>query len=161
MSVVDEILRREGGFVNRPADRGGPTNFGITRGVLSVWRNRPVSIDDVRNLTEREAREIYQAKYIQPFEFVAEPQLRHLLIDSGVNHGVGRAIQWLQQAVGVSADGKVGPVTRAALLRQPPAAVYTRILRRRVIFYGQIITSNPSQAEFAHGWARRVAEFIH
>lgn len=160
MNVIEEILRREGGFVDHPADRGGPTNFGITQAVLAEHRRRPVTVDDVRHLTRSEAVEIYSTRYIAPFSFVVDRPLWHLLVDSGVNHGVTRAIQWLQAAVGVRPDGKVGPVTRAALRRQAPSDVYRRILRRRVVFYGEIITKNPSQAAFAHGWARRVAEFI-
>ena len=28
--LIDELIEREGGYVNHPADRGGPTKFGIT-----------------------------------------------------------------------------------------------------------------------------------
>ncbi len=28
--IIDAILRREGGFVDHPADRGGATKYGIT-----------------------------------------------------------------------------------------------------------------------------------
>ena len=37
--------------------------MGITQGTLAAWRGRPVSIEEVRALTEEEAREIYRANY--------------------------------------------------------------------------------------------------
>lgn len=33
--MIDAIIRREGGYVNHPADRGGPTRYGITMATLS------------------------------------------------------------------------------------------------------------------------------
>lgn len=159
-ALLEAILRREGGYVDHPADKGGPTNFGITQAVLGQYRGRPASVLDVKTLSRDEAKEIYRKLYVAPFDFVGDPALNHLLVDSGVNHGVKRAIQWLQAAVGVTPDGVVGPLTRDALRRQTAADVYRRVLRRRIIFYGQIIKNNPSQAVFAEGWARRVAEFV-
>ena len=31
--LIDELIEREGGFVSHPADRGGPTRYGITEAV--------------------------------------------------------------------------------------------------------------------------------
>ena len=31
--LIDELTEREGGYVNHPADRGGPTRFGVTEAV--------------------------------------------------------------------------------------------------------------------------------
>ena len=31
--LIDSLIDREGGYSNHPADRGGPTNYGITEAV--------------------------------------------------------------------------------------------------------------------------------
>ena len=53
------IAKWEGGFVDHPKDPGGATNMGITHHTLSSWRGKPVTVHDVRNLTEAEAKEIF------------------------------------------------------------------------------------------------------
>ena len=158
--ILEDILRREGGFVNHPADKGGPTNFGITQATLSSFRGQKCTLDDVKKLTKEEARLIYRTEYIDPFAFVTGPKLRALVIDSAVNHGTKRAIMWLQEALGVKVDGIVGTQTEKAMLLAQSTVVYRVFLRRRVVFYGSIIKNNPQQAVFAEGWMRRVAEFI-
>ena len=161
-SIIDAILRREGGFVDHPADRGGPTNFGITAKTLGDYRGRPVTVDDVRALTEAEAREIYRKHYLEGpgFNRIAHGPLRSLLVDSAVNHGPGRAVRWLQQAVGTRTDGRIGPKTLAALGASDAARAYRKVLAERCKFYGQIISNDRSQAVFAKGWTARLAEFM-
>jgi lysozyme family protein len=61
-AILAAILRREGGFVNHPADRGGPTHYGITQATLQAWRGRAVSEEDVRALSVEEAKAIYRAR---------------------------------------------------------------------------------------------------
>ena len=99
-SILDDILRREGGYVNHPADRGGATNFGITAQTLGAWRKlgRAATAAEVQALTETEARAIYRQQYITGpgFETIAHPALLHLLVDAGVHSGPKRAVQWLQ-----------------------------------------------------------------
>lgn len=99
-SLLDDILRREGGFVDHPSDRGGPTKYGITQAALSDYRGRPVSVDDVRTLSEHEARAIYVERYVSRpgFDRLEHTALMALLVDCAVNHGVTRAAKWLQQA---------------------------------------------------------------
>ena len=34
--IIKEIIRREGGYVNHPNDRGGPTKYGVHRNTLKI-----------------------------------------------------------------------------------------------------------------------------
>ena len=106
---------------------------------------------------------------------IRDRALRALVVDCGVNHGVRRAAQWLQEAAGAPVDGIVGPVTLAAVNRTRDLTgsgavavpdkdwsktLYRRVLAKRAVFYGWIVSRNYTQAVFCHGWMRRLAEFI-
>lgn len=160
--IIDGLIRREGGFVDHPADKGSATKYGITISTLAEWMGRPATVDDVKQLTEHEAREIYREHYITRPGFlgIENEAVRALAIDCGVNHGVKRAVQLLQEAAHMFTDGILGPNTKAAVNRMTAAVLYKRLCAARVRLYGQIITKNHSQAVFAAGWANRVAEFI-
>lgn len=136
--LLDDIIRREGGFVDDPQDLGGATKYGITQKTLSDFLGRAATRDEVRDLTESTAREIYRANYAQPFAiYASDGPLHGLLVDSAVQHGVSRVKGWVAQG-----------------------ATYAAVLRRRIEFYGEIITARPANAKFAKGWMRRIGEFI-
>ncbi len=159
--ILEALIRREGGFVDHPQDRGGPTKFGITLETLAAWRGGPVTSNDVAALSAAEAKRIYLARYVTDpgFERLPDP-LRELIVDAAVNHGVKRAIELLQRALGVEADGVFGPITKARLEALDPHEAYRRLLAERVRFYGRIVRLNPSQVVFISGWLARMAEFI-
>ncbi|HET9680325.1 MAG TPA: glycosyl hydrolase 108 family protein [Gammaproteobacteria bacterium] len=169
--IIDDLIRREAGFVDHPADRGGPTNFGITQATLSRWRGREATEEDVRTLTENEARQIYQSDFVEPFIGVVQEPLLGFLVDSGVQHGVGDAIRWLQDAAGVKTDGKIGPVTRRAIDNALSIRLYWRVFASRMRYYGQLTSNDDElvrareagfdlQAEFTEGWLNRLSEFV-
>jgi lysozyme family protein len=173
-SIIDDLIRREGDkFTNRPADRGGPTRWGITQATLSDWYGRPATIEDVKNLSEQEAREIYRERYlIKPgFLGIENESVRAFAVDSAVQHGSATAVKFLQKAAHAFPDGIFGPKTRDAVNRMTASVLYRRACAERVRFYGAIISHDPEyvkaklagydlQAENALGWANRIAEFI-
>jgi lysozyme family protein len=160
--IIDDILSREGGFVDHPVDKGGPTKFGITLATLKDWRNAPTTVEHVKSMTEVEAREIYRQRYlVDPgLHKIQDPQVRALAVDCAVNHGPRNAVKMLQEAAHVFADGSFGRQTEAAVNRMDAKALYRRLCAERAKFYGRIITRDPSQAVFASGWMHRLAEFI-
>lgn len=161
--TLDRIIKREGGFVDRPEDAGGPTNYGITISTLSGWRDKAVTAVEVRALDADEARQIYRLEYIERPGLLAieNAVLFDAVLDSAVNHGPATAIKMLQKALGgLRLDGVLGPVTRAALAAMPVEALYRRFVAERARRYGEIITADPKQATFAKGWMNRLAGFI-
>ncbi len=49
--IFNAILGKEGGYVNHPDDKGGPTNWGITQAVARAHG----FTGDMRNLTRQQA----------------------------------------------------------------------------------------------------------
>src|SRR3546814_3554487 len=58
-ALLDRLLAKEGGFVDHPADRGGPTNWGITS---AVARGEGF-MGDMADLPQSLARSIYRRRY--------------------------------------------------------------------------------------------------
>jgi lysozyme family protein len=154
--ILSMILGHEGGvYTNHPNDRGGPTKWGITIPVLSKFRGRPCSANDIFHLTRAEAEQIYLKNFVRPFDGVADP-LRANVVDMGVNAGIGRATILLQQTIGVTVDGKIGPATRGATHVRDWHDLYTGI---RLAFYEDICRANPDQLVFRKGWRNRALSF--
>ncbi len=125
-SIINGVLRREGGFVDHPDDLGGPTKFGITAGVaMAAGFTRPIA-----SLSIRDARKIYKEQYYcRPgFDRVARysPCIASELVDTGVNMGVVIAVKFLQRSLNalnkraamysdIGVDGYIGNQTIAAL----------------------------------------------
>lgn len=163
--LLDELIAREGGFVDHSADRGGPTKYGITAETLGNWLglSGPAHVDVVRQLTEASAKAIYRARYIEQPGLTAETipneQLRVAVIDEGVISGPRRAIQNLQRQLGVTVDGVIGPHTCAALqvTRDEKAwrELIVNIVRDRALRMVRIVEADRTQLVFLRGWLSR------
>jgi lysozyme family protein len=147
-----EVLRQEGGYADDPRDPGGPTRFGVTRAVLSEALGRAASAEDVAVLTEAEAAGIYRRSYWAPVSCGGLPAGLDLVVfDSAVNMGPGTAARLLQAALGVTADGAVGPRTLASAGDRPAAEAIRGVsdLRRRRY------RALAGFSAFGQGWLRR------
>lgn len=158
--LITDVIRREGGYVNHASDRGGPTNFGITQATLARWRKVPVSADDVRNMSEDEAHNIYRAWYFKGFENVTDAKTLAFLFDYAVNAGNGKAVKAVQNAIGTTVDGVWGPKSQKALDEYgDQSKLYWPCVCYRFDDFMRIMGNDPSQTVFAHGWANRMKEF--
>lgn len=126
ISLIDEVIAREGGYSNHPADRGGPTRWGITEAVARSHGYR----GDMKAFPRAEAVAIYRRLYwLRPaFDRVAAhaPRLAAELFDTGVNMGPAVAAGFLQRALNalnrgasdfpdIPVDRQIGDRTIAAL----------------------------------------------
>lgn len=154
------VLAHEGGFVNDPRDDGGATNLGITIGTLrdaggDFDGDGDVDVADVKALNPERAGRIYKARYWSTIHGDELPSgLDYLMFDAAVNHGPARVRKWLQTALGVTADGVLGPQTFTALKRAEVPALIGKIVAAREALY----RNHPDFPRFKRGWLRRLAE---
>lgn len=163
-TIIDGVLLREGStYTDRASDRGGPTKYGITLATLSDWRHpKPTTADDVKALTEMEARDILRYCYIVRPGLVklVDPNVLELAVDCAVNHGPSEGVKLVQLAAHVFPDGVMGNETVSAANRMTPAVLYRRLCAARARYYGRIVTADPREAPNAAGWLNRLATFI-
>lgn len=171
-ALLNEIAtKREGGkYTNDPEDKGGPTRWGVTQRTLAGWRLRDVTPEEVERLTLEEALSIYRAQYLNGpgFAQISSAPVRALLVDMAINHGPRTAVELLQQAVGVRADGKFGPNTLAAVRLCSMEALWLRIFAERLELFGVLGASprdadhdgHPDAQRFSEGWHNRLARLM-
>jgi lysozyme family protein len=170
-ALIEAVIEREGGYVNHPNDRGGPTCFGITEAVARAHGYAGA----MRHLPREEAAAIYRRLYwLRPrFDEVAKRAKRIAaeLFDTGVNMGPAVAATFLQRALtalnrnardypDLVPDGRVGPRTLSALdayLRvrghQSGQTVLLRALEAlQGEWYLRLAERRPANEAFLYGW---------
>jgi lysozyme family protein len=176
--LIDGLIDREGGYSNQPADKGGPTCFGITEAVARANGYRGA----MRQLPREEAAAIYKRLYwLRPrFDQVAlrSPRLAAELFDTGANMGPAVAATFLQRALtalnrngrdysDLVPDGRVGEQTLAALdaflAARGRTSGETVLLRALEALQGErylrLAERRPANEAFLYGWlANRIGE---
>ena len=169
--LIDALIDREGGYANHPADRGGPTKYGITEAVARAHGYSGA----MRDLPRDEAAAIYKRLYwLRPrFDQVAKRSsaVAAELFDTGANMGPAVAATFLQRALSalnrdrsdypdLVPDGRIGPATLAALdsffeLRGRDTGE-TVLLRALDALQGEryirLAERRPANETFLYGW---------
>ena len=151
-------LRWEGGYSDDPWDPGGATMWGVTINTLTRWwrklgRNRVPTPMDVKKLTQHEAHQIYHVWYWSPCKCEElPPRVALVVFDCSINQSPRRAGKFLQKALGVKADGLIGPVTLAAVGRADQRVLLRDFLARRAVHYSSL----GHVVRFGYGWYRRL-----
>ncbi len=178
--IAEEIVAREGGFVNDPDDPGGPTKYGVTLRTLrrlggDADGDRAVGIDDLRRLSKAQAARIFIEQYYRrPRIDELPPVLRASVFDMYVNAGAN-AVKILQRALGkmgqrIAVDGVIGPrpiaAAEAARAAGPAHLADVYGIARRNYYY-RLGDARPASRKYARrrdggkgGWIRRAEGFI-
>ena len=153
-TALAHVLQSEGGYVNNPADPGGRTNLGCTQTVWEAFVGHPVSEADMRALTPADVAPLYKRKYWDQVSGDDLPAgLDYAVFDAAINSGPGRAAKWLQEVVGVTADGAIGKGTLAAVEAQDTQKLIALYNDKRL----QFLESLPTFSTFGKGWSNRVS----
>ena len=178
--IAQEIVTREGGFVNDPDDPGGATKHGVT---LATLRRLGPDLDgdgrvgeaDLRRLTRDQAVDIFVEHHFRRPRIADLPEALHPpVFDMHVNAGAN-AVKLLQRLLNetgsdLTVDGVIGPLTAAAAHRAAGddagllADAYG-IARRN--YYYALADARPASRKFARrrdggkgGWIIRAEDFI-
>jgi lysozyme family protein len=179
-AIAEEIVAREGGYVNDPDDPGGATKYGVTihtmrRLGLDLDGDGAVTPDDVRRLSKDRAVDIFVTHYFERPRIAELPRaLQASVFDMYVNAGANavKILQRLLNQMGwkVAVDGAVGPQTIAAA-KQAAAEAPEHFadaygIARRNYYYA-LGDRRPASRKYARrrdggkgGWITRAEEFI-
>jgi len=156
--IIEKIFEVEGGYVNHPSDPGGPTNMGITLATLSAWRGKRVTARDVKNLSKKEAADIYEHNYFNKVNASVMPACVAMhVFNTAVLSGPKRGGQMVQKALNalgesVDVDGVIGPQTMGAIFDVDEAALADEHLNQ---FLGYLRRLS-HWSKFGRGWTNRM-----
>ena len=151
----DLVIVNEGGYVDNPADPGGATNLGCTKAVWQEYVGYEVTKQDIKELTKEDVKPLYKKRYWDAIHGDALPSgLDYCIFDAAINSGVSRSSKWIQEIVGVPADGAIGNNTMAAITQINPVTMINEFSEKRLAF----LQSLKTWPMFGKGWGKRVEE---
>ena len=156
------LKKLEGGYVDHPLDKGGPTNCGVTLKAFQAAFGKDKTPADLKAMTDSQWTQIMKKNYwdVVGGDYIENQSVAEIFCDWAINSGVS-IISKVQSILGVSVDGKVGPKTINAINGYRQKCLHCKIWDARKAFYERIVASNPSQKVFLKGWMNRLANFVY
>jgi lysozyme family protein len=173
--LINPLIEREGPYVNNPTDHGGPTAWGITE----ITARKYGFTGDMKTMSKSAAFDIYWRGYVvEPgIDLLAKRSipLAAEALDTGVNMGKGKGVEFLQTALNAfnllavgsaplwptlaKVDGDYGGKSDGALaayLAHPKRGRVDVLLEamndQQGSRYLGIVANDQSQRIFAFGW---------
>lgn len=178
-TCVERVLGVEGSYVNDPNDSGGETNWGITVAVARAFGYTGA----MQMMTRDQAKAVYRRRYWDSLclddIYVIAPAIAHELFDTAVNRGVETAGKYLQRCLNVlnkggtlygdvSVDGRIGPMTVAALReylsargKQGEVVMLRALNALQGADYIFLAEARPKDEAFVYGWLLNRVEVVN
>jgi len=148
------VLKSEGGWVHHASDPGGETNKGVTKRVWEAWIGRPCKPGEMKTLTNEQVAPLYRKNYWDAiFGDDLPAGVDYAVFDFAVNAGPQQAKKTIQRALGVNADGSIGPITLAAIKDADGSKLLRAFSAEKEKFYRGL----PTFGTFGKGWMNRIA----
>ena len=170
--VIDSVIGKEGGYVNNPDDKGGPTKWGITQAVARAHGYQ----GNMKDLSRDQAVQIFEADYWYGprFDQIAQvsESIAAELMDTGVNMGPSVPSKWLQRWLNafnikgtlypdMSVDGNIGPRTISALTlflkkrgKEGEAVLLKALNASQGARYLELAEGREANESFIYGWLK-------
>ena len=161
------ILKWEGGYVNHPNDKGGPTNKGVT---IATWRkvgydkdgDGDIDIDDLKLLSNEDVvNRVLKPSYWDRWKAdqIKNQSIANVVVDWVWGSGLW-GIKVPQRILDVKDDGIVGPKTLATINDyRDQSELFKKLWLRRKLHFEDIVKADPTQAVFLKGWLNRLNDF--
>lgn len=144
------VRAKKRGFSNDPSDNGGATMIGVTIGTYRTYcrykGKKTPSVEDLKNISYKEWRDIVHSMFWSKWkaDLIEDQNVANMIVDWVWASGQGIGIKRVQNILGVTADGIVGPKTLNAINNADPKDLFTKVYNARVAHFNAIVKSNPS-----------------
>ena len=149
------------GFANDPDDLGGATMCGVTLATFTAYCRRKgypqPTIVRLKAITYKEWLEILKTMFWDKWKAdqINNESIALILVDWVWGSGK-YGITIPQRAIGVTADGIVGPKTIAAVNARDPKQLFDLIRKERLAYIERICKSRPANVKYKKGWLNRL-----
>lgn len=149
------------GFANDPDDLGGATMCGVTLATFADYCRRKgyprPTIVRLKAIKYKEWLEILKTMFWDKWKAdqINNESVALILVDWVWGSGK-YGITIPQKAIGVTADGIVGPKTIAAVNAKDPKQLFDLIRKERLAYIERICRSRPTNLKYKRGWLNRL-----
>lgn len=169
LSAYAVVMKNEGGYSNRAADKGGETYAGISRKWHPIWKGWDI-VDKYKPLKQGQhikntelsslIKQFYKMNFWDAIkgDYIDSQRIATFVFDWQVTSW-DDAVKALQRAANVVPDGKIGSKTILAVNEADEGKVVEQMKTARKEYYRQLVVKDPNQRANLKGWLNRVDSF--